>query len=177
MRLFVGLVPSMEGLMRIEASYPLALPAGSRRVPSANLHLTLAFVADYPETQVEVFKQTLHREAFQGVMAFYLEPSRLYWHGSTLWLEFQEDARLSALAQKLHRLLGVPFREPFRPHVTLARRRRGYRLPLSDYPLRMGPEPLLFAEAYLFQSHLSQGGATYERLARYPLAVKTNLPL
>jgi 2'-5' RNA ligase len=41
----------------------------------------------------------------------------------------------------------------------------------------MGPEPLLFAEAYLFQSHLSQGGVIYERLARYPLAVKTNLPL
>ncbi len=177
MRLFVGLVPSMEGLMRIEGSYPLVLPAGSRRVPSANLHLTLAFVADYQDTQVEFLKQALHREAFQGLKAFYLEPSRLYWHRNTLWLEFREDARLLALVEKLHRLLGVPFRGPFRPHVTLARRRGTYQLPLADYPLRMGSEPLLFAEAYLFQSHLSQEGATYERLARYPLAVKTNLPL
>lgn len=177
MRLFVGLVPSIEGLMRMEASYPLALPAGSRRVPSANLHLTLAFVANYPETQLEDLKQTLHQEAFQGVKAFYLEPQRLYWHGSTLWLEFREEARLSALAEKLHHLLGVPFRKPFRPHVTLARRRRMFQLPLVDYPLRLGPEPLLFAEAYLFQSHLSRTGVTYERLARYPLSIKTNPPL
>ena len=177
MRLFVGLVPSGESLVRIEAGCPPLLPASSRRVPLANLHLTLVFIAQYPKEDVEKLKQVLGKEVFQGIAAFYLQPSRLYWHRNTLWLELREDAYLTELAARLHQLLDVPFRRPFRAHVTLARLYSSYRLPLGSYPLRMGEEPLFFPEAYLFQSHLSRAGAVYERLARYPLLAASNLPL
>jgi len=170
MRLFVGLVPSGESLLRIEGMAPMLLPPDSHRVPSSNLHLTLVFLADYPEVELDHLKQLLWKEVFeQGVTAFSLTPHRLHWQRSTLWLELEKDPRLEAMAEKLHEIVGLPFRRPFRPHVTLARTRRPYSSVLGSYPLFMGKEPLFFPEACLFQSHLRPTGAVYERLMRYPL--------
>jgi len=170
MRLFVGLVPSGDSLLRIEGMVPMLLPPDSRRVPSSNLHLTLVFIADYPEVELDYLKQLLWQEVFsEGVPAFSLTPYRLHWQGSTLWLELETDSRLEATAKRLHEIVGLPFRRPFRPHVTLARTRRKYTSVLGSYPLLMGKDPLLFPEACLFQSRLRPTGAVYERLMRYPL--------
>ncbi len=174
MRLFVGLVPSGESLLRIEGMAPMVLPPESRRVPSSALHLTLAFLADFPEVELDHLKQLLWQEVFsQGVSAFSLRPSRLYWQRATLWLELEGSPRLEATAEKLHDVLGIPFRRPFRPHITIARTRSKYRSALGSYPLFMGKEPLFFPEAYLLRSHLQPTGAVYERLMRYPLQAPT----
>ncbi len=171
MRLFVGLVPSGESLLRIEGMRPLLLPPASRRVPSSNLHLTLVFIADYPEADLDHLKQLLWQEVFrQGVPAFSLTPYRLHWQGRTLWLELEKDPRLETMAEKLHEIVGLPFRRPFRPHITLARSHKKYSSILGSYQLLIGRDPLIFTEACLFQSHLQPTGAVYERLMRYPLS-------
>ncbi len=178
MRLFVGLVPSGESLLRIEAMAPMLLPMSSRREPSSNLHLTLVFIANFPEVEIENLKKLLWQEFIQQeVPAFYLRPYRIHWQRSTLWLELESDPRLEAIAARLHQVLGIPFRRPFRPHITLARTRSRYRSALGNYPLHGGDTPLFFPEAYLFQSHFSPAGAVYERLIRYPLYILPSQPL
>jgi len=170
MRLFVGLVPSGESLLRIEGMIPMFLPPDSRRVPPSNLHLTLVFLVDYPEAEVDRLKQLLWQEVFEeGIPAFSLTPHRLRWQGGTLWLELEKDPRLEAAAERLHEVVGIPFRRPFRPHITLARTRKKYSSVLGSYRLFMGKDSLFFPEACLFQSHLRPTGAVYERLMRYPL--------
>jgi 2'-5' RNA ligase len=58
---------------------------------------------------------------------------------------------------------------PFRPHVTVARVRRGERVRRRELPppppLHLTPEALV-----LYRSHLGRGGAAYEALASTPLA-------
>ena len=58
-----------------------------------------------------------------------------------------------------------PERRPLRPHVTVARARRGERLRATELP---PPPQLTFAPAALalYRSHTGAGGARYEALAR-----------
>ena len=57
-----------------------------------------------------------------------------------------------------------PEARPFRPHVTVARLRRGATPPRA---VAAAPEPLAFAggPVVLFRSHPGRGGARYEPLA------------
>ncbi len=86
-----------------------------------NLHLTLAFIGDYPDPNevLEVMKTVTFepiRLEFSGVGSFH----DLWWAG------IRENPELQALVKKLRRSLadaGIPFdRKKFRPHITLVRR-------------------------------------------------------
>jgi len=57
---------------------------------------------------------------------------------------------------------------PFRPHVTVARVRRGARAPSGRFPDPPRPE-LTTTEVVLYRSELSPGGARYTALRRVPL--------
>jgi RNA 2',3'-cyclic 3'-phosphodiesterase len=77
-------------------------------------------------------------------------------------LELQRD--LAGALSAFHE----PETRPFRPHVTVARVRRGERVLRRELPpapsLRVTPEALV-----LYRSHLGRGGATYEALASAPV--------
>ncbi|GIV25463.1 MAG: RNA 2',3'-cyclic phosphodiesterase [Bacteroidia bacterium] len=167
MRLFVGLTCPPEATAWILKHKPPLLPPGARWVHPENWHVTLLFLGETAEERV----QALHEgftEILEGHPAFYLRPRQIAWHGRTLWVALHPSPYLLAVVERLHLAAGLPLRSPFRPHITLAR---------SPKPLRWtGPplqeEPLfLFTTAYLYRSHLSPAGATYEPLRRYLLDV------
>ena len=103
--------------------------------PPENLHLTLAFIGDYPDPDavLEALSE-LRLEPFSlaldGLGAF----------GELWWAGLRENEALDALVRRLRRALGdagIPFdRKSFLPHITLVRKarlRRGTKL--GDLPL------------------------------------------
>jgi RNA 2',3'-cyclic 3'-phosphodiesterase len=83
------------------------------------------------------------------------------------------DRRLAALQQRVTDAMvqaagHEPEARPFRPHVTVARVRRGERAPRGELPeppaLRFAPTALT-----LYRSHMGRKGARYEPLASAPL--------
>ncbi len=86
-----------------------------------NLHLTLAFIGEYPEPDAVLdAMQALRFEPFtlrlRGMGAF----------GELWWAGLEESDQLTALARRLRRLLAenaIPFdRKAFRAHLTLIRK-------------------------------------------------------
>jgi len=82
------------------------------------------------------------------------------------------DGSLGAIAADLARALGLPQDEPYRPHVTLARARRGH-VDLRGWieaASVSAPETTLGVERLeLMRSHLDGGPARYETLATLAL--------
>jgi 2'-5' RNA ligase len=171
MRLFVGLeLPA--GVREALAAWGDAVAAPvMRRTPAANLHVTLAFLGTRPDADVA---------AVAGVLEEVARPVGLLEVGGPLWLPrrrpgvltvaLRAGPELAALHADL--LAGLtaaigfePEQRPLRPHVTVARARRGEHLYATELPpppaRAFAPEALV-----LYRSHTGAGGARYEALAR-----------
>jgi 2'-5' RNA ligase len=101
-----------------------------------NLHLTLAFIGEYPDPD-----GVLEAMETAGFTPFTLRLDGLGRFGDLWWAGLSDGGELSACARRLRHALGaagIPFdRKKFTPHITLVRRavwdeRRG--LPASSVP-------------------------------------------
>jgi 2'-5' RNA ligase len=143
-----------------------------RPVAADALHLTLAFLGHRPEEEIESA-----REAVRAVEL--LVPALAL--GEPLWLAPRRpqvltvaledaDGTLAALrADIVNRLATAldwePGARPFRPHITIARVRRGARPRTRD--LADAPRASFTADGVvLYRSHLGAGPARYEALER-----------
>lgn len=150
-------------------------------VPADNFHLTLAFLGEQSEDQIE--------EAHDGLQqisapSFELKLSGLDTFGGDdpkiLFVGTGRNEALGHLRSSIRGALrgaGIELgRERFRPHVTLSRFRRG----MSVYDLaklRMflaghadfGLPPFTVASFALYRSTLRPEGALHEKLAQYSL--------
>ncbi|HMK31229.1 MAG TPA: RNA 2',3'-cyclic phosphodiesterase [Terriglobales bacterium] len=192
MRIFIALDIPQEIRSRI-----IRFCEGLRAfAPDANwvrpesFHLTLKFVGEKSEADVESLKSALHglqarptTVAFRG-LGFFPNPKapRVFWVG------VHGDEHLPALALAVDQAasaLGIPREEhAFHPHLTLARAGSGSPRPrpgersnprlkrLMD-KLSSFPDPdfgtMTAREFYLYQSQLSPAGARYTRLERFAL--------
>jgi RNA 2',3'-cyclic 3'-phosphodiesterase len=156
-----------------------------RWVRPGGIHLTLQFLGAVPAARVPEITRVLEA-AVGGVAPFGLAVGALGSFGRrqrmrVIWLGLSGDEPAVAdLAARVHRALepiGFPGdREPFRPHLTLARVRddasREERASVYDL-LRDQAVPALpsfsIEHVSLMQSTLSRGGAVYETLARFSL--------
>ena len=136
-----------------------------RPLPETSFHVTLAFLGHRDAADVARCAAAL--EAVEpATPPLALGRSLLLTRVLTVALEDQtgglaaQQARVSAALAAPG--LYVPEARPFRPHVTVARLRRGAR------PTRPGaaPEPLAFqgGPVVLYRSVLGRGGAVYEPL-------------
>jgi 2'-5' RNA ligase len=168
------LVQVQEALRRADADV--------RWVEAENLHLTLKFLGDLEEPEVERLRELLGQEArrwpelslrYEGVGVF---PSsglpRVVWAGARGDLE-----KLAGLAQAIERAalqVGVP-REgrPFVAHLTLGRVKSGRRLEALRSALENQREASFGDQTLrgfvLLQSTLTPQGSIYEPLAEFPL--------
>jgi RNA 2',3'-cyclic 3'-phosphodiesterase len=173
MRLFVALDLPAEARVGLAAWADAAAPAAVRRVPAANLHVTLAFLGARSEADagaVGALLAGLARplEPLHGAGALWLPPRR----PGVLAVALRGGPDLSSLQADLVAGLaaGIGFeaeRRPFRPHVTVGRVRRG--TPVDTHRALDPPAPeLAFAPAALtlYRSHTGAGGARYEPLTR-----------
>lgn len=178
MRSFAGLpLPdaALDALERVQEG----LTAG-RHVAAENMHLTLAFLDDQPETVLQELHQALSeisapplQLSFQGLDTFGGKRPRV------LAAEVQKTPELAQLRDRVRsacRSAGIDLpRERFRPHVTLARFPRhleaGQVEKIAQFlagaaGFRLECEAERFA---LFRSTLAPEGARYDVLAEYPL--------
>jgi RNA 2',3'-cyclic 3'-phosphodiesterase len=173
-RLFFALWPDDGVRARLAAAARESLPAGAGRPQRPDqLHLTLEFLGDVPESRLQDVLDA-GAAAAAGAAAFELEFDLVeHWmRPQVLCLAASSTpAPLAALVQSLRselllRGFAVEAR-PFRPHVTLARR------VVRAQPSAAGqslPCPLRWpARAFvLVQSVTEQKGARYVELACWP---------
>jgi 2'-5' RNA ligase len=176
LRLFAALELPAEATAALEDFRDRAAePALWRPVAADSLHVTLAFLGATDPALVEPLGAGL--EAVAGPAprlrlagALLLPPRR----ARVLCAALDDpDTELAALQARLSEALAAtgayaPEARPFRPHVTVARLRRGLAAPRVVDEL---PEPIEFhGDALtLFASRLSPSGSRYQPLARVPL--------
>ena len=159
MRLFAALQPSQEVLESL-ASVQACLRArgvSARYLDPANLHMTLAFIGQWPDDVSPLLPSV--------PQPFSLRLSRLglFPEADVLWAGVETSGELDALVALVRQRLddnSIPYdRKPFVPHITLARKPR---LP-HDGLLEELPVPhavMTVRDVCLYRSdHLPQGMA------------------
>lgn len=181
MRLFVA-IPLPQRLRRelVRETERLAgeLPA-ARWVPAANLHLTLRFLGEVAEEELDSARSALRR-ATEGTRAFEVTlagrgrfPPR--GRPRILWVGLEASDQLAALAELASRTLEAaldiePERRSFHAHVTVARCRSGWRRDDAERWVEAGSshrgEVVPVTCVDLMESRLASSGATYHRVER-----------
>jgi 2'-5' RNA ligase len=158
---------------------------GLRLVRPEGVHLTLKFLGAVSASQVAQVAEAVQRVAGDHApFSLELADAGVFppkGHTRVLWVGVGGDAQALAALQRAieDALAGLGFPKEnrgFTPHLTLARlndgatsddRRRAAELHLSSW--KPGARTMRVEALSLMRSHLNANGATYERLARYPL--------
>lgn len=175
MRLFVALDLPDGVVAALSAWASDAERPGLRVLPPASLHVTLAFLGERPEDEADAIGAAVVAAA-RGEAVAPLLLAAPAWLGRRSVLAVDLHDPSSALAALQRRVsdalvaLGVFAREEraFRPHVTLARVRRGAH-PARDLPEAPRVAPFAATAVALYRSTLSPRGASYAPLARAEL--------
>jgi 2'-5' RNA ligase len=173
-RCFVALAPDDASRDALTSS-AVSVPDNARRVPYAQLHLTVAFIGALPfadgdalaerlgartlaltpapVTRIEYWPVNPHPRLMVAVLAMTDEFVALDWHVRSSMIEtgLPVDARA------------------FRPHITLARFARDASAITLPHDLAALP-PIRFTSLVLYSSALAKQGARYQVLASVPLA-------
>ena len=128
--------------------------------PEENLHLTLAFIGDFPdpedvlsalsELEIRPFTITLDRCGSFG--------------GDLWWAGLQASPVLEAIVRRVRRALaenGIPFdRKRFSPHITLIRRAE------NGFPAEIRPVSMTVDHISLMRSDRGKHGMIYTEVGR-----------
>jgi 2'-5' RNA ligase len=146
---------------------------GLRILPPASLHVTLAFLGSRPDEEAQEIGSAVTACAAPVDGLAVGEPAWLG-RGSALAVDLADGsgacARLQACVSDALEGLGAytPEQRAFRPHVTVARVRKGSRV-RKQVPDPPPLGPFAGAALTLFESHLSPRGARYSPIARADL--------
>ena len=168
-RLFFALTPSPAESLAIDHWRQRMLPPFSHPVPPQNLHLTLVFLGEVEQRQLEsIIEQA---DEVQG-SSFSIKLTELGYFPKprVLWIgphDTPEEAiELARQLKRIPRRLGFKTeRRDFQAHLTIARR--------CELPPPASASPpnfdLSFDTFGLFESRSVRGGVRYDRLAEWPL--------
>jgi RNA 2',3'-cyclic 3'-phosphodiesterase len=153
----------------------------------ANLHLTLKFLSEIPQTSVSGFSGAASR-AVAGVAPFKIllertgvfpkhGPPRVLWLGTT-----DPQGRLGELQARLEdESSKAGFQKearPFNPHLTLARLRKpthARTLAAVHQELKFEPAEIAVSELLVIRSELSSEGSKYTVVSRHSLGLSDKL--
>ena len=122
MRLFVGLQPSDDFRTALSVLQDRLRAAGitGRYLEPSNLHMTLAFVGEWPEDITQVLPAVGHP------FTITLAHPGIFPEAKVLWAGVEASEELNRLAQSVRNSLaenGIPFDpKEFNPHITLMRK-------------------------------------------------------
>lgn len=157
MRLFTALYPTDDAVAHLLAALPRRWPDGVRVVPPTQWHVTLRFHGDDAEPAACA-------ERLAGVGALAAPRLRLAGSGAfgpTLWVGVEGAVAALAVAAGADP-------DAFRPHLTVARWRRG-RAPAALLVGYRGPE-WTAREVLLVASERTPGGSRHTVLDRFRVA-------
>ena len=160
MRLFIAINLSEEMKSALIAAQNAMYDRGVRGSfsPEENLHLTLAFIGEYPQAQpvldaLDTVRFAPFELALDGVGCF----------GDLWWAGLKDSAPLAAVARRVRRALAagdIPFdRKRFSPHITLIRRASRSAAGICIAPASMTVDTLS-----LMRSDRGRGGMIYTEL-------------
>jgi len=168
LRLFVAAYPPPETAVALLASLAqLDLPP-NRLVAPEQVHVTLHFIGETPESKVDAIAETV-RHAAGGLDSFVLTPLQLITlpQRPMVRLVAASTDRPAALLELQRRLVTRLARNPrhragdrFRPHMTLCRLGSPAKLAAIEVPLAV--PPFLVKEIVLVSSTLRPQGAHHE---------------
>ena len=160
MRLFVAIrlpEPMKDALIRAQNDMYDRGVRGSF-TPRENLHLTLAFIGEYPDVESAL-------EALPAFEPFSLALEGLGCFGDLWWAGLRPSPPLEAVVRRLRRALagsGIPFdRKRFSPHITLIRRATGALPGIAPEPVSMTVEAIS-----LMRSDRGRNGMLYTEVGR-----------
>jgi 2'-5' RNA ligase len=151
-----------------------------RKVDPAQFHLTLVFLGEVPEPDLEAahdafiaLKPAPFSLSLQGLGLFGGARPKMAWAGVA---PSDPLIRLQAKAEQAARQVGLsPENRKFTPHITLGRfpppdfaRTASLERAIAETPFSAGPWQV--QHMVLWQSHLGSKGARYDELARYPFS-------
>lgn len=158
MKLFIAinLSPAMkDSLINLQNSFYDAGVRGNYTTEE-NLHLTLAFIGEYPSTHtvldaLETISFTHFSLTLDGVGSY----------GDLWWAGISSSPALDAVVQRIRRGLaenGIPFdRKRFSPHITLLRKATVSTLPSVE----ITPASMTVDKITLFRSNRGKNGMIY----------------
>lgn len=170
----------------------------ARWVKEESLHLTLKFIGERADAEVEDIKQALASVRAPGTAIEFcgygffptIKSARVFWIGMKAGPELAAVA--AAVDQELG-ALGIPTEDrKFSPHLTLARTAGGSGSPrrskedrrtntfrVLQEKIAAFPAPefgsMMAREFFLYRSQLSPKGSTYTKLARFSLQPGTEM--
>lgn len=149
-----------------------------RWVSPENVHLTLRFLGDCPDGQVEPIVAGL-RSALAGSVAFHCETTSFGTFSGgrearVLWLGVGATPELTEVYDHIGgalREIGFdPEKRPFQPHITLARIKRPRFIDVGLIDRKIdAKQPIEVEAVILFAARLEATGAVYEPLAKIDL--------
>ena len=122
MRLFVGVEPTPDFRAALSEVQTRLLAAGAegRYLPPSNLHMTLAFIGEWPEDVTEVLP------AVPKPFSVTLSGLGVFTGSKVLWAGVRPSPELNSLAAEVRKRLDaaeIPYdRQSFNPHITLIRK-------------------------------------------------------
>ena len=179
MRLFTAVDPPAEVLDNLERILISLRPTARLRwSPVENLHLTLKFIGEWPESRLDQLRHAL--AGLQATARFSVQVTGLGFFPNArtpqvFWAGIAPSAELKALAGRVDEAvepLGIPHEKRlYSPHLTLAR--IGHRQPVGA--LRQAIDGLASVEFgaftpdcfYLYESRKGPGGSTYARVGEF----------
>ncbi|MDH5651364.1 MAG: RNA 2',3'-cyclic phosphodiesterase [Gammaproteobacteria bacterium] len=167
-RLFFALWPAPAVAELITERMAACLPR-CRRIPPANLHITLAFIGDVEATKAVCVQQAADRISSRE-FTLNLSQTGFWRRPGVVWIAPETTpAALIQLHGDLSRALKdcgcQPETRPYHPHLTLCRKARH-----GPTTGMIEPITMLINEFVLVQSRLSAAGAEYKILRRWPPA-------
>ena len=167
MRLFVALEPSpgfRAALSEVKGKLRKAGVTGKYRV-DAGLHLTLAFIGEWPEAAEVLEALPAVNEPFSITLSYL----GIFPGANVLWTGIEPSEELEQLAAQVRKNLedaGIPFdRKAFKAHITLARKPvvpEGIILPEIAVP-RVS---MIVDEVCLYRSDRGENGMEYTVIGR-----------
>lgn len=165
MRLFVGLQPSSDFRVALSEVQERLRSAGvtGRYLEPSNLHLTLAFIGEWPEDVTDVLPSV------EKPFPITLSHLGIFPEADVLWAGVAPSEPLSNLAKRVRHALAdaeIPFdRKTFNPHITLGRKPRiPENTALSD--IGISPTTMFVSEVCLYRSDRSKNGMIYTVIGR-----------
>ena len=148
-------------------------PAGARRVPARDLHLTLHFLGAVPRVNVPALKAALALPC--PAFTLVVDRAEVWRHGTAVLAA----AELPPALAELHAALGERLRafglrtetRPFRAHVTLARHALRAVPPAEPPHLRWPVHDVVLVESRAGGARAAGAMARYRVLQRYGAAV------